>query len=321
MTTDIHRLLDEAFAGIPVTPAVQDLKEEIRANLVARVAELIAAGTPPQQADRLAIAELGDIADVIEGAASGDISRAASGAAAPGTVSPGMTPPTTAGTTGAAERVADWVRTNRVRPSPAFVLRTLAWSILLGLGLALAVLGATAVLPLSLGPVIGLLGVAATGAGLLVGDSLSQETSANYPMPQRRAACYALSSWLAVFGLGLGGLIAGQVLPVWCLVFALLAVIGAIVGFVVLGVTQTNRHKAWTRAMRRDLPPNRFEQEPEAAARFGILTGAIWILALGTGAVLALTVGWRWVPLPFIAGVAAMLITLATMLFPARRRG
>lgn len=320
MTTDIHRLLDEAFAGIPMTPAVQDLKEEIRANLVARVTELIAAGTAPQQADRLAIGELGDIADIIEGAASGDIPRAASGIAAAGTVPPGMTPPGPTGATSAAERMADWVRTNRVRPSPAFVLRTLTWSILLGLGLALAVLGATGALPLPLGPVIGLLGAGATGTGLLVGDSLSQETTANYPMPQPRAACYALSTWLAVFGLGLAGLIAGQVLPVWCLVFALLAVIGSIVGFVMLGVTQTNRHKAWTRAIRRDLAPNRFEQEPEIAARFGIFTGAIWILAVGTGAVLALTVGWRWVPLPFIAGVAAMLITLATMLFPARRR-
>ena len=39
MNTDIHRLLDEAFQGIDMTPDAQDLKEEVRANLVARVDE------------------------------------------------------------------------------------------------------------------------------------------------------------------------------------------------------------------------------------------------------------------------------------------
>jgi hypothetical protein len=37
---DIHRLLDEAFAGVEMNPERRDLKEEMRANLVARVAEL-----------------------------------------------------------------------------------------------------------------------------------------------------------------------------------------------------------------------------------------------------------------------------------------
>jgi hypothetical protein len=47
MNTDIHRLLDEAFAGIEMTPAAQDLKEEIRANLAAQVDELVAARLRP----------------------------------------------------------------------------------------------------------------------------------------------------------------------------------------------------------------------------------------------------------------------------------
>ena len=34
---NIHRYLDEAFAGIAMTPEIQDLKEEIRGNLAARV--------------------------------------------------------------------------------------------------------------------------------------------------------------------------------------------------------------------------------------------------------------------------------------------
>ena len=54
MNTDIHRLLDEAFQGVDMTPDAQDLKEEVRANLVARTAELEASGAAPADAARQA---------------------------------------------------------------------------------------------------------------------------------------------------------------------------------------------------------------------------------------------------------------------------
>lgn len=56
MNTSVHRLLDEAFAGLPATPDVQDLKEEIRANLLDRVGELTADGVAPDDAARRAFA-------------------------------------------------------------------------------------------------------------------------------------------------------------------------------------------------------------------------------------------------------------------------
>ena len=42
--SDIHRLLDEAFAGVTMTPELQDLKEELRGNLPSRVDELQKSG-------------------------------------------------------------------------------------------------------------------------------------------------------------------------------------------------------------------------------------------------------------------------------------
>ena len=66
MNTDIHRLLDEAFQGIEMTPDAQDLKEEVRANLVARADELEAAGVPPTEAAHRAIAELGDVRALLD---------------------------------------------------------------------------------------------------------------------------------------------------------------------------------------------------------------------------------------------------------------
>ena len=71
--------------------------------------------------------------------------------------------------------------------------------------MTLAILGATDVLPLPIGPIIGLLGFASTGLGLVVGDSLSQETTTNHPMPPTRAGGYFLATLLGTYGLGFAG--------------------------------------------------------------------------------------------------------------------
>lgn len=291
MNTEIHRLLDEAFAGVEMTPDAQDLKEEIRANLVARVAELEAEGTA--DAASRAIAELGDVRELLGEA-----------------VAPAPQPQRY---DAAAHAV------HRVRPKAGFVVRAFVWSIAIVVGLTLGALGATGVLPLPVGVLFLLLGITATGAWLLVGESLSQETTTNHPMPQPRAAGYGVATFLGAFGLGLVALILLQALPVWTVVFAAVGVIGAIILFAFLGATQTNRHKAWTREAYAHMPPNRFETEPETAARFGIYSAVIWVVALGVIVVLVFTVGWWWAPLAFLGGFAAMMLVLARMLFAPRK--
>jgi len=298
MNTDIHRLLDEAFLGVEMTPETQDLKEEVRANLVARVDDLEAAGMPPTEAANRAIAELGDVRELL-GEPEAASARAASGTPAAAAQN---------GYTALALR-------NRVRPKPGFVVRTVVWSVLIVVGVTLATLGASGVLPLPAGPIIALLGVASTGLGLLVGDALSQETTTNHPMPQNRAAGYGLASFLTLYGLGFAGLVALGALPVWCIVFAALGVIAAIILYAFLGATQTNRHKAWARAARDTMPPDRFTEHPEVAARFGIYTAVIWIVTFAIIAILVFTVGWWWAPVAFVGGFAAMLLLLARMLF------
>ncbi len=293
MTTDIHRHLDEAFAGVEMTPDVQDLKEEIRANLVARVAELEAAGSTSSDAARQAIGELGDVRDLL-GETDADAPRRETQQAA-------------------------FLR-HRVRPKPAFVVRAVVWSLALVVAVVLVALGATGVLPLVAGPQIALLGVAATALGLLVGDALAQETTVNHPMPDSRAGGYGLASFLALYGLGFGGLIALGALPVWCVVFAALGVIASIILFAFLGASQTNRKKAWTRAAWQHDVNNRFEEEPDTAARFGMYTAVIWIVAFAVIVVLVFTVGWWWALLAFVGGFAAMMLLLARMMFGPRKQ-
>ncbi|MHC2999716.1 permease prefix domain 1-containing protein [Microbacterium sp. HJ5] len=291
--TDIHRLLDEAFRGIAMTPDAQDLKEEVRANLMARAAELEAGGRTPADAAREAVAELGDVRDLL------DESDAA--------------------TSAPREDYAALQQRYRVKPKVGYVVRAVVWSLAAVVGIVLGVLGATGVLPLVVGPVIGLFGMASTALGLLVGDSLHQETTTNHPMPENRAGGFAGATFLASYGVAFGFLVAVGALPVWCVVFAALGVIASIILFAFLGASQTNRHKAWTRQALAREPANRFEREPETAARFGIYTVVIWLVTFAVIAALVFTVGWWWAPAAFAGGFALMMLVLARMLFAPKK--
>ena len=131
MNSDIHRLLDEAFAGIEMTPDAQDLKEEVRANLVARTAELEASGKASADA-----AQPGD-------RRARRRARAARRDAPP--------PRRVAGTRERPGRLPAPPRAPEGRLRRAG--RRLVGRLVV-VGLTLAVLGATGVLPLPVGPII-----------------------------------------------------------------------------------------------------------------------------------------------------------------------
>ncbi len=299
---DIHRLLDEAFAGVDMTPEAQDLKEEVRANLMARVADLEAGGTSPVDAAHQAIDELGDVSELV-GESIGDADPTA--AARPATAS---------GAYAAAFQLG------RVRPKPAFVVRIVVASIVATATLLLAGLGATGVLALPVGVTILMLGIGATGVAWIVGDSLVQETTTNHPMPSGRGAAYALASFLTVYGLGFAAFVVLSAIPLWGIALAAVGLVAGVVLFAFLGATQTNRHKAWVRQAQRQMTvPNRFEEEPESAARFGIYTAVIWLVAFAVFIVLSFTIGWTWSWLALLGGFVVMMLVLAQMLFGSRR--
>lgn len=308
---DLHRLLDEAFIDVAMTPDAQDLKEEMRANLLARVAELEAAGRPPGEAVHRAIAELGDVRELVSGTAT---------PAGPGRPDASSTPPALPRSTSATAAAA--MERNRVRPKPAFVMRVVVASTVAVIALTLVTLAVTEVLTIAIGAVIGLLALGASAIGWIVGDSLSQETTTNHPMPTPRAGGYYLASSLGLFGLGMAGLVAPAVVPVWTVVFAASAIVASIVLFAFLGATQTNRRKSWLLALQHDerhRVGTRFEEEPETAARFGIYTVVIWLLSFATFVVLGFTVSWIWSWLALLGGFVAMMLTLARMLFGPRK--
>ncbi len=284
---EIHRLLDEAFSGIDVTPEVQDLKEEMRANLVVRVSELEGSGLPPAAAAQRAIGELGDIGPVVDEME---------------TLSPGR---------------SSWTH-HRVRPRPGYVVRTVVTALVGVVALSVVTLPAFGIGVPAAAQLTAVAGFALV-VGWLVGDALVQETTTNYPLPAGRAAGYGLATALLLAGAGSGVLYLRHLGLPW-LVGGGLAVVASIVAFTLLGATQTNRHKPWVVRLRAEQAEvgDRFTHDPAAAARFGLYTVTIWTLAFAGFAVLSFTVGWAWSWLALVAGVVAMMVSLARTLFAER---
>jgi hypothetical protein len=288
-TLYVHRLLDEAYSGIEMTPDVQDLKEEMRADLTVRAAELEQSGLSPEAAARRAIDDLGDIASIV------DETRRVVGPVSP------------------------WVAA-RVRPRPAFVVRTVLLSAVALAALVVIGFGLTGH-GVKLNATVGAAAVLTVVTAIVVADSLRQETTASYPLPRGRAIRYGLAA-----GLGIGGAAAAAMyvpdakLP-W-LVGGGIAVLLSIVAFTYLGVTQTNRHKPWAVRMQIEHAEvaDRFTRDPAAAARFGIYTVVIWIVAIVGFVALSFAIGWAWSWLALVAGLVVFMVMLARMLFGPEQR-
>jgi hypothetical protein len=284
----LHRLLDEAFAPYPVTAETLDLKQEVRGNLAARAAELRAGGSTAPDAARTALAELGDIGSLL-GEAPAEVAK---------------------------ESWTSEQRRNRVKVKPAFAVRT---TLVAGaLAVVVLVLKFEAFGLVALDPAVGFAAIPA--AALLVGwivfDALRQETTMNYPLPRPAAIGFGIAA--ALLTGGIGGIWQILLAPgiLWIVATGVM-VVAAIALFTSLGVTRTNRRKPWaTRLMQREGEmPNRFEENPAAAARFGIYTAGIFIAAFAVFIVLTVTVGWAWSWLAMVGGFVVMLIVLARMLF------
>ena len=285
---DVHRLLDEAFVGVEMTPDRQDLKEEVRANLVARVAELQAGGLSGGAAARRAIEELGDVHTMIDG------TEPAGRAAA--------SPP--------------WQQ--RVRPRPDFVLRTVVLSAIGVAGLAVLALAAAAG-DVPLGAEIAAVLAVAVPVGAITADALRQETTGNHPMPAGRSAAYGIGVLLILIGLGGGWLYLRDHGRGW-LIGGAVPVLVAVGLLSYLGATQTNRHKQWVVRMQESHAAvgDRFTEDPVAAARFGVYTAVTWLVAIAGFVVLTLTVGWVWSWLAIVGGMVVMMLMIARMLFIPR---
>jgi len=296
-SSDIHRLLDEAFTDVTMTPELQDLKEELRGNLAARSAELQATGKDAASAARTAVAELGSIPELIASVGGADRAPLSPGAAA-----------------------AEAARLHRVRPKPGFVV--------LASGLAVAILAFAfhVVLDLvqqgagssTLDAQLWAIGFAVLIA-TLVTTSLHQETTQHYPMPLFRSIRWGVASGVLAAGVAYGSFFFWHHPPLGLLAAAVILALAGVMAMIALGVTQTNRLKPWVLAQNRQYEiEDRFSQDPVAAARFGLYTVIIWIVAITLFVVLSIAVGFIWSWLALVAGLVVFFLVLTRMLFASK---
>jgi len=297
-TNNIHRYLDEAFAGIPHTPETADLKEEIRGNLQSRVDELESAGTKPDAAAATAIKELGSINELVDSVSD-----------AP--------PPTNPGDT-----AARLVALNRVKTDPGYAVRTVIFSVLLAVMLTgivvTAVFGSGRSATLAAGTEWFAVGISALLVGIIVSDGLRRETSQHYPMPARRAIAYGGAALIGLAGLDAIGMFVGGRTTQSIFGGGVTVAFLSLIAFIWLGVTQTNRQKPWVRELNATYAiEDRFSNDPAAAARFGIYTVVIWIAGFGAFALVSIIVGFAWSWLALLAALIIFFLVLARMLFGA----
>ena len=289
MNTNIHRYLDDAFAGIEVTPDIQDLKEELRGSLSARADELQAGGMDAATAAATAVRELGDIRELVESLDDG---------------SP------------AGDSTAELVQRNAVKPKPGFVVRAVVLALLLSAAAVVVLLVALHVVDLAWWVAPAVFGVA---VGALVFDTLRQETSQHYPVRGGRAAGFGVAALGMGLGLGLAGAFIGEPEP-GILIAGIALVLLAGIAFTWLGVTQTNRTKPWALELQRAYAvEDRFSQDPAVAARFGLYTVVIWVLGFTLFGVLSFTVGFAWSWLAIVGALVVFFLVLARMLFEVKK--
>ncbi|WP_062387357.1 permease prefix domain 1-containing protein [Demequina iriomotensis] len=292
MNTDIHRLLDEAFADVEMTSEARDLKEEIRANLMARTGELEGDGLSPVAAARRAIEELGPLDELL-----------------------GETAPSSAAS-GRPEPVAVLHARHKVRPKPGFVVRATLLPVVAAAAATVATLVAVNVIDGRPGAILGLGLLAAAALGWVTADALAQETTTNHPMPVGRAAAWGAATFAALGAVAAGGTFAADTDTVGFAALGGTLALAATGMFAWLGATQTNRHKAWVRGPATDPAHHldRFATDEAAATRFGLSMAALWVVGLALAVALAVAVAWWWALIVLAACVAAMMLMLATML-------
>jgi hypothetical protein len=301
---DTKDFVDRLFSEYEDTAELRDFKEELLSNLDARIASLAAKGLAQNEAFEKASGELGDISALAD-----QISLRKK-----------------------QEIFQDAYMGMRVYLKPlrvALYVITGAWGIL-GAVIALVVYFTgeeqsaleafwepNKRLTGSLGVLLAFVSSAAAAVTIL---GVTQETAARYPRSKKRGAWYALAAGALSFGAILfpltyfatdRGLMeaTATLIPVFIPALALL---------IFLRLTEKDYRKPWARA--------RYEKEarisrelwsdPLAAARFNMVSGAIWIFAAGLFILLGVIIGFHLSWLVFVFAVAVQLAVQSMMMKP-----
>jgi hypothetical protein len=332
---DAKTFVDSLFEGYEQTAAIADFKEELLANLNAKIESFVKKGMDPEAAFAKASAELGDVSALAD-----ELSQKKR------------------------KEVFEEVYLDiRNYMTPKRVAAYVIFGVLTLLGIAVAFIVLFSFeglkkwgnLQINLVSFFGVLLPFLTAA--VVGFTflgLTQETPTMHPLSGKRAAWYTAGAGLIAFGLLVMPLIFFSVSLGWNVaeygagelhdrflhewtdfrfgefgvalfqpVSVIAAVVGPIIAFVLPGggllafliLTEKDRRKPWAKNFTEKTIQREMEMwsDPATASRFGMFSGAIWILAAGLFVLLGFLIGFRYSWLVFIFAVAAELLMMGGM--------
>jgi hypothetical protein len=309
---DTQGYVDSLFSGYEETSVLSDFKEELRSNLDDRIKSLAEKGMDTRAAFVKATAELGDIsalADEISLKKKQEVFEE---------MYMGV------------RRYLTPVRT------ALYVLGGLA--VCFGLVVAAVTWFSTELAVAALGSAMFF---CVAGAALLTFLGCTQETASRNPMSRKRAAFYAASAGVFLFGLftvpltyyGVGdveimtpdevaahgasfsSLTEGNLSLMTAIATLIPFVLPSVALLVFLLLTEKDRRKPWvveyaTELMRKHLETEYFA-DPVTATRFGLVSGEIWITAVALFIVLTMRVGFLYSWLVFVGAIVTQLLVQA----------
>ncbi|MCL2295501.1 MAG: permease prefix domain 1-containing protein [Methanomassiliicoccaceae archaeon] len=302
--------VDRLFAGYEDTPEIRDFKEEITGNLKERVKELMSKGLSEDEAFDKATAELGDITAIAD-----DLGKKKRN-----------------------EAIGQMYMNAKVPITKKTALGlTLATGLLL-LGAAMFIINYFSDESKIRFYYLGIL-LISDALGLYVYSGLTQESVYRFAMKNKRALMYGVIVFVGVLGEGLATVLFffdnAELAIALGIEFAL--VVPAVCALVFLVATGSNRDKPWVKARKveeytnlqsgiilgigigrgtdieESLNSEMSMVDPVRAARFGVISGGLWVLAAALFVTFGLFYDWGYALLVFLFAAAAQVLMVSTI--------
>jgi hypothetical protein len=324
MIMNAKEFVDSLFEGYEQTAALADFKEELLANLNAKIENFVKKGMGEEEAFAKASAELGDVSTLAD-----DLSLKKR------------------------KEVFEEVYMDiRKYMSTGRVAAYVVFGVVAFLGIITALITFFATRSINFGTNLDMTGFFSVIMPFLTASvvgftflGVTQETSSMHPVSKKRGAWYATAAGLIAFGLltmplmFFGAKFAGTLYEASSgktlameapfsfikieYLESIIPIISLMIPFVLPGIgilvflvlTEKERLKPWakefhTKAVEREMA---MWQDPVTATRFGLFSGAIWIFAIGIFILLGFIIGFKFSWLVFIFAVAIQLLVQALM--------
>ena len=285
MKDRIKNYVDKMFTEVSDNKQLRELKEEVSANLLEKINDLIARGDSGEVAFQKAVSSLGDMSELI-----GSLKK----------ISQVKSDETVIKTFPLDKKHA----IGYVVASAVFLFGIMVSGVayLRQKDLLIAFASFMPFLLVS-APIFGYFG-------------LTQETTRHYGMNNKRALSYTLAGELLLLGAGASGIMYFQKQELFIVFSTLMPfLIVSAIAFLYLGLTEKKRRKMGSEWEQHWVE---YYSNPQSMTLRGAISGALWVFAIAAFFLVAFTLGWKYSWIVFVAAVGIEI--LIEPFFAARRK-